>query len=216
VRAPQHRVRLAVLGDSIAYGLGASRPQDTLAARLSHVVAERGFDVACEVFAASGARSADLPPQVDRAVAWPSDVAVLVIGANDLTHLVPVAEAVADLADAVRRLRAAGGEVVLAPAPDLSAVPRVPAQLRAAVQQASHDLRSAQLEVAVPLGARIADADGDTTRSFAADRSLFSADRFHPSSAGYAAIAAALLPATLAACQAVARTAPDRSARTPR
>jgi lysophospholipase L1-like esterase len=64
--------------------------------------------------------------------------------------------------------------------------------------------------VAVPLGARIADADGETTRAFAADPSLFSADRFHPSSAGYAAIAAALLPTTLAAC----RATPDRSGHT--
>ena len=39
-------------------------------------------------------------------------------------------------------------------------------------------------------------------RAFGADPSLFSADRFHPSSAGYARIATALLPHVRAAARA--------------
>jgi lysophospholipase L1-like esterase len=197
-----HQIRLAFLGDSIAYGVGAAAPADTLAARLPRALADHDVDVVTEVWAVSGARSADLARQVDAAVAWPSDVAVLIVGANDLTHLVPAARAAADLREAVRRLRAARCEVVLAPAPDLSAVPRVPAQLRELVRVASAELRRAQVDAATALGARIADADAATSRAFASDRSMFSADRFHPSSAGYATIAAALLPAVLAACDA--------------
>ena len=106
MRDAQHRVRLAILGDSIAYGLGASRSQDTLGARLARALADHGYDVTVEVFAVSGARSADLARQVDRAVAWTAEVAVLVVGANDLTHLVPPDRAVADFGEAVRRLRA--------------------------------------------------------------------------------------------------------------
>jgi lysophospholipase L1-like esterase len=45
----------------------------------------------------------------------------------------------------------------------------------------------------------VADGHSATTSSFAADPALFSADRFHPSSAGYAVIASAVLPAVLAA-----------------
>jgi lysophospholipase L1-like esterase len=48
----------------------------------------------------------------------------------------------------------------------------------------------------------VADPEGSTASAFAHDPSLFSADRFHPSSAGYAHIAQALLPTVLAAATA--------------
>jgi lysophospholipase L1-like esterase len=41
----------------------------------------------------------------------------------------------------------------------------------------------------------------DLDAAFAADPGLFAADRFHPSSAGYARIAAALAPTVLAAAR---------------
>lgn len=124
---------------------------------------------------------------------------MVVIGADDLTHLVPPADAAADLGDAVRRLRAGGAEVVVAPAPDLSMVPHVPPALRAVVRAASEDLRVQQVPLVEDAGGLIADGDHATSRAFASDPALFSADRFHPSSAGYAVIAAALLPPVLAA-----------------
>jgi lysophospholipase L1-like esterase len=99
----------------------------------------------------------------------------------------------------VRRLRQAGVEVVVAPAPDLSAVPHVPVGMRPLVRAASDDLRQRQAAASRRLGARVADADGATSNAFRQDAALFSADRFHPSSAGYAVIARALLPEVLAA-----------------
>jgi lysophospholipase L1-like esterase len=50
----------------------------------------------------------------------------------------------------------------------------------------------------------VADGDGRTSSVFAEDRSLFSDDAFHPSSAGYAVIADALLPEVLAAAESIA------------
>jgi lysophospholipase L1-like esterase len=138
-------------------------------------------------------------PQVDRALEWGPQVAVIVIGANDLTHLVPPVDAAASLGRAVRRLREAGVEVVVAPAPDLSMVPHVPAVMQPIVRAASEDLRARQVRVVEELGGLVADGDHATSRAFADDRSLFSADRFHPSSAGYAVIAAAVLPVVTAA-----------------
>jgi hypothetical protein len=57
----EHRrpLRLAVLGDSIGYGIGAATTADTL-----------------------GARSAGLPAQVRRTVPRAPDLALVVIGAN--------------------------------------------------------------------------------------------------------------------------------------
>jgi lysophospholipase L1-like esterase len=48
--------------------------------------------------------------------------------------------------------------------------------------------------VVAPLGT-------DLDAAFAADPAMFAADRFHPSSAGYARIAAALAPTVLAAAR---------------
>ena len=203
----RHRLRLAFLGDSIAWGQGAARTDDRLAARLARRLEEDGWVVETRVHAAPGARSTALDAQVRRAIPDRPDVAIIVVGANDLTHQLPAERAAALLGAAVRQLRVRRVEVVLAPAPDLSVVPHIPPLLRQAVRAASQELRARQTQVAQSLGARVADADGATTRAFAADPRLFSADRFHPSSAGYAVIAAALLPEVRAAALAL-RAAP--------
>lgn len=192
-------LRFAVIGDSIAYGQGASRPADTAHARLAAELAAAGRPAEVRVFAVPGATSQALAGQVQRAMAWPPDLALIIIGANDLTRLVPPPQAAAQLGDAVRALRAAGTEVVVGPAPDLSVVPWVPPQMRMFVQAGSQVMRQAQTEAAVAAGARVADISGTSSASFDVDPALFSADRFHPSSAGYAVIAAALAPAILAA-----------------
>jgi lysophospholipase L1-like esterase len=67
------------------------------------------------------------------------------------------------------------------------------------VKAGSDALRRAQTQAALTAGAKVADVGGSTTAAFAEDTTLFSADRFHPSSAGYALIAQALAPAVLAA-----------------
>lgn len=191
--------RLALLGDSIAWGQGAARERDRLAPRLAEGLTLRGWDVETRVFAVPGARSSGLRPQVTGALAWRPSLAVVVVGANDLTHLEPVGPAAQALADAVRRLRAAGTEVVVAPAPDLSSVPHVPVFLRETVRAAGEQLRSRQVAAVLAEGGRVADPEQRASRAFATDPSLFSADRFHPSSAGYAVIADSLLPALLEA-----------------
>ena len=192
----------AVLGDSIAYGQGAARPADTVAARLSADLADSGIATDVRVFAVPGARSQGLASQVQQATAWKPELALIIIGANDLTHFVPPQQAAAQLADAVRALRAVGAEVVVAPAPDLSVVPWVPVQMRTVVRAASVTLQQAQTRAALGAGARVGDMGGSSAAGFAVDPGMFSADRFHPSSAGYAVIAAALAPAVRAAASA--------------
>ncbi len=194
-------IRLAVLGDSIGYGQGAARTADTLGPRLAAALAAAGIDVEHRVFAVPGAVSADLARQVERARAWRPQLVVVVIGANDLTRFVPAGQAAGALAAAVRSLRGIGAQVVLAPAPDLSIVPYVPPSLREIVRAASGVLRSAQVEAVRAEGGLVADADGATSAAFVRDPRLFSVDRFHPSSAGYAVIAAALAPVVEAAAR---------------
>jgi lysophospholipase L1-like esterase len=194
-------IRLAVLGDSIGEGQGASHSSETLVARLAARLASEDIETTTKVFAFSGAGSNALRAQVSRTLRWDPDVAVIVIGANDLTRRTPPESAARDLGQAVRRLREDGVEVVFAPAPDLSVVPHVPHALRAVVRASSLLLRDHQIAQVTAEGGRVADAEGLTSRAFASDSSLFSSDRFHPSSAGYAVIADSLLPLVLDAAQ---------------
>jgi lysophospholipase L1-like esterase len=198
-------LRFVVLGDSIGFGTGATRPEDALGPRLTAALAEEGIPAELTVLAVPGAVSRDLAPQVRRAVALRPDLALVVVGANDLARFVPPAQAAADLAAAVRALRAAGAEVVCVPAPDLALVPWIPAAYRSLVSAACEQLQQRQQAAVREAGGVLAVLGRDLDEAFAGDARLFAADRFHPSSAGYARIAAALRPTVLAAARWAAR-----------
>ncbi len=199
-------LRLLVLGDSIAFGTGAQRAEHALGPRLAAALVEDGNDVDLHVLAVPGAVSADLPRQVRAAAPLAADLALVVVGANDLVRLVPPERAAVSLDAALRTLRAGGTDVVLVPAPDMSSVPFVPPAFRPLVQGACAQLQRRQAAVATATGVTVV-AAADVNRAFGADPALFAADRFHPSSAGYARIAAALTPAVLAAARARRETA---------
>ena len=153
------RVRLALLGDSIAFGQGASSTRDTIGARLAQALSDGGVTTELHVLAVPRARSDQLDRQATAALSERAQVAVVIVGANDLTHFVPPDQAAAQLGAAVRPLVEAGVQVVVAPAPDLSVVPWVPPQFQLLVASASRALRQAQTREALAAGAHVADLD---------------------------------------------------------
>ena len=193
---------LAVLGDSSAAGLGADRPEQTPGAVLATgLAAVSGRPVRLTSVAVVGADSAALAEQVDALldrVAAPH-VAVVMVGANDVTHRVRPQVAVRALEAAVRRLRATGCEVVVGTCPDLGTLEPVAQPLRYLARRWSRQLAAAQTIAVVEAGARSVSLGDLLGPEFAASPGdMFSADRFHPSAAGYARAAAAVLPSVCA------------------
>jgi lysophospholipase L1-like esterase len=191
----------AMLGDSTAAGLGVHEPDETPAAMLAAgLSAIAGRPVRLINVARSGSRSDMLKAQVTRALAQHPEIAVIMIGANDVTARIDPAESVRHLARAVRRLRAAGCEVVVGTCPDLGSVKPLMQPLRWFARRASRLLAAAQTIAVVELGGRTVSLGDLLGREFAADPvSMFSADRYHPSARGYAAASMALLPSMVAA-----------------
>jgi len=193
-------LRLAVLGDSSAAGLGCQRAEQTPGALLAGGLArELRRRVLLDVRAVIGAKSMDLDPQVARAMASGVDLAVVMIGANDVTHGTPSSAAARDLARAVATLRAAGAEVVVGTCPDLGTVKPLWQPLRAAATLISRRMASAQTVAVVEAGGAAVSLGDLLGVEFGESPHLWSADRFHPSAQGYARVVEVLLPAALAA-----------------
>ncbi len=193
---------LLLLGDSIAAGLGAERRKDTLGGRLAKGLAKRtGRSVRLRTAAVVGSESSELATQLESLEpAYAPDLAVIVVGGNDVTHRVPVVESVAYLEDAIRDLRARGTEVVVGTCPDLGALRPVPQPLRALGSRASRQLAAAQAQGAVRAGAHAVSLARVVGPFFISNPDeMFSLDRFHPSALGYRRTAAALLPSLLTA-----------------
>jgi hypothetical protein len=125
---------------------------------------------------------------------------VIMIGANDVTHRVKPPTAVRHLDHAVRRLREIGAEVVVGTCPDLGTVEPVAQPLRWIARRSSRQLAAAQTIVVVEAGGRTVSLGDILGPEFASSpKEMFGPDRFHPSPAGYASAAAALLPSVCAA-----------------
>jgi lysophospholipase L1-like esterase len=191
-------VQLIVLGDSSAAGMGADTAQQTVGAIIANgVSALSGRPVRLTNVAVIGAESSGLDRQLANAldeVGHP-DIAVILIGANDVTHRIDKSVAVRHLEQTVRALRAADCEVIVGTCPDLGTIEPVAQPLRLLARRWSRDLAAAQTVAVVEAGGRtvsLADLLGPQFATFT--REMFSHDGFHPSPAGYARVASALLP----------------------
>lgn len=202
-------LRLVLLGDSAALGVGVEHFGDTVGGQLANLLAEgpTGRRVHLSSVGVSGSRSTDLATQVARALLGERpDVAVIMIGANDATSFQRPSDTAAYLGGAVRRLRDAGVEVVVGTCPDLGAVRAVAPPLRQVIGWAGRRTARAQTVAVLEAGGTVVDLATETGPVFRADAGTLCHDGYHPSADGYRVWAHALLPAVVAA----ASVAPSR------
>lgn len=129
-------LRLLVVGDSSAAGVGVATQDQALAAPLAQTLAAvLGRPVAWQLVARSGVTTqgalALLQEQAPAGVG-PADVAVAVLGVNDVIAQVPVPRALAQRAELADWLKTHAGvrHVVFAPLPPMHRFPLLPQPLR--------------------------------------------------------------------------------------
>jgi hypothetical protein len=124
-------------------------------------------------------------------------VAIIMVGANDVTSRTKPGAAVRHLEAAVLALRARGAEVVVGTCPDLGTVRPLGQPLRIYARRLSRRMAAAQTVAVVRAGGRTVSLGDLLGPLFAERRELFAADQFHPSSEGYFEAAQAVLPSAL-------------------
>src|SRR4051795_8376492 len=191
-------IRLAMLGDSTAAGYGVYRDRDTPGARLAIGISESARrPVHLTNVAVVGAESPDLGVQVDALGRRRPELAVIMIGANDVTEGTKPKMAVPYLEEAVRRLRALGAEVIVGTCPDLGTIRPLAQPLRAYARRLSRRMAREQTVAVVRAGGRTVSLGDLLGPLFMTHLEFFSEDQFHPSAAGYAEAARAVLPSCL-------------------
>jgi lysophospholipase L1-like esterase len=192
-------LHLMIFGDSTATGYGCRVADEVPGVLIARGLAEQsGKRIRLSTKAIVGATSLGLSGQIDAmfVAGPPPDAAVIMIGANDITHPNGIGPSARRLGAGVRRLRAAGAVVVVGTCPDFGVITAIPQPLRWVARSRGLRLARAQASAVRAEGAvPVPLADLLAPEFYKAPELLFSEDMFHPSAAGYALAANQLLPA---------------------
>jgi lysophospholipase L1-like esterase len=179
---------LVVLGDSSVAGVGADAAEDTLTYGVAKALSDR-YRVSLHALGVSGSRLANVvSQQLPQVEGLEPDMVLVCVGTNDVTHGTTLREARRQLRLLVDGLAefAPDAKVIVSGLP--------PAETAVAFHRPLRDLiglrallftRLYRAELA-PHGISVFDIAKLTKSAFHGKREMFSADMFHPSSAGYA------------------------------
>jgi lysophospholipase L1-like esterase len=181
------RLRLLVAGDSSAAGVGAASQDEALAAHLSRrLAALLGGRVVWQLVAQVGARSEDVLHLLMRTDLHPADVAVVVVGINDIAKEVPLAHALRNRSAVAALIskRTGARHVVFPALPEMEKFPALPQPLAWYAGRHARRNNAEQAAWAAPQrGVTHVVLDG------VMDPALMADDGFHPGPALYAKVA---------------------------
>lgn len=182
-------LRLLILGDSSAAGVGAPHQNQALSGQLAAALSPH-CRLIWQLEAKTGATSRSTLAHLQALPPTPCDVVLLVLGVNDATSFAPLRRVLADRAAIAQTLHARFGtpRLLITGIPPLARFPLLPDPLRWILGQ-----RAARLDRALSDQARMA---GHAYLPFAMPMQpdLMAEDGFHPSALAYAHWAAALRP----------------------
>jgi lysophospholipase L1-like esterase len=175
--------QLLVLGDSIAFGVGADSPELSVAGRVAS--ANPGYAV--ENLSVIGARVSDLAAQLNRAQHQHYQMALISIGANDIIRFETAATAQETLEGFFQALRSRADKIVFFAAGNVGAAPIVPLILRPLYHRRTIDYHQAFEALATRSNSIYVNLyEKPDTDPFVKEPGRFiAADGLHPSSEGY-------------------------------
>lgn len=179
-------LRMLVLGDSSAAGVGVRRQEDALGGQLAQALSDR-FTVHWEVNAVSGATTASTLARLDAVPAGACDVAVIALGVNDAKNGVSLSRWRRNYSALLQRLKAGGAtRIFVSGLPPLGLFPLLPQPLRGVLGK-----RAARFDAVL---AQLAAAQGAVHLAFDLpfDAGLMAEDGFHPGPRVYTAWAEAI------------------------
>ena len=189
---------LVMLGDSTSVGYGTQSPDELPGVILARGVAGHlNRSVRMQSVGLTGARTTDLARQLEICIALKPDIAIILIGANDLRDMVPPWRSAALLGEAVNRLTALGIPVVAGTCPDFGVIIGIPQPLRGLLGTWSTGLAALQDRAVTEAGGAPVALGRLVGPQFAGKPEMFARDHFHPSGAGYGRAMAAMLPTVI-------------------
>lgn len=186
-------LRLLIVGDSSAAGVGAAHQDEALAGRLAQALATRlGAPVGWQLVATSGHRSEHALAALQRAELAPADVLITALGVNDVVDQVAPARALASL-DGIHAWATERAGVRLSvhcAAPPMQMFPLLPQPLRWFFgREAARFNAALAASVAGHASRRVLQLPDALQRDAV---NLMARDGFHPGPRGYALWAEAL------------------------
>lgn len=179
-------LRVVVLGDSSVTAPGVTHPDQSW---VRIVCSRLGGDrhVVLHSLAVGGATARTvIRDQLDQAVLFRPDMALLSVGANDAIHGTPLPRFERELDRLVAGLTGAAALVMQSGVGDLGTIPRLYQPLRGLITRRSAAYDRVHQRVAKRYGALVVDQRSDDRRLWLRDRSLWSEDLFHVSASGHA------------------------------
>jgi lysophospholipase L1-like esterase len=188
-------VKLAVLGDSLAAGVGASQLADSLPYQLGSLSMEAGHPTKVADLGTSGATLADLlAEQIPALPDEHANLIVVVIGANDVLRDTLSATYQNEFQRLVASLVALHVRTVILNVPALQETPAIPLAYKMSAGQRARQLNQIERQALTNTNLVPFDLYTYSSSKLLANSNLLSPDEFHPNDAGYKLLAQAIFP----------------------
>ena len=178
-----------VMGDSTAVGQGGDYDKGIARSTARHLAELASRQVTLRNLGVAGARAGGVAKhQLPKATQLRPDVVLIAVGANDVTHLTPTGSVSRDMSAVIDALRAANPDVriVLTGSPEMGSIPRFPQPMRYFAGVRTGQVNAMLADVARDKQVVLAPIARITGPIFDRNPDLFAADKFHPTTEGYA------------------------------
>lgn len=180
------RVKYLMMGDSTAAGQGGDYNTGLAMSTAGHLA--KDSRVSLLNTAVSGARANDIvADQLDPGLKHNPDVALIIVGSNDVTHLTSSKSVRQSIEQVIAKLidQNCNMKIVITGSADMGAVPRLPQPLRYLAGVRAKQLNVVFEDIVSKNQITFAPIAEKTGPIFRADASLFAQDNFHPNTKGY-------------------------------